>query len=37
MIDVEKGLLVIHVGEAVERRLSLNSASMGQWSTIGNE
>lgn len=39
MMGVEKGLLVIHAGEAVERRLSLNSAdaSMGQWSTMGNE
>lgn len=32
-------MLVIHLGEAVEERLSHNSAdaSMGQWSTIGKE
>lgn len=32
-------MLVIHVGEAVEGRLSHNSAdaSIGQWSTTGNE
>lgn len=32
-------MLVIHLGEAVEGRLSHNSAdaSMGQCSTIGNE
>lgn len=39
MMGVEKGLLVICGGEGVAGRLSRNSAdaSLGQWSTMGNE